>query len=113
MGSARPVVIANSEARVDDYLFTHAHHHAVCCNILKPPCMSAVVQGGGTLNFSCLNFPLSPPQPLFVVVHTCKIIQLCNTTTLNPLPAAGPWQDAVLPIQLMYESVILCLLVCA
>lgn len=62
--------------------------------------MSAVVQAGGMLNLNYFNFPLSPPEPLSAVVQTCNIarLQLHNSTTPNPLLAAGPWQDAVLLI---------------
>lgn len=112
----------NSVARADDYLFTHAHHHAPWSNRLKcstmatkPPCMSAVVQASDTLNLNSFNFLLRPPEPLCAVVKTCNIarLQLHNSATPNPLPAAAPWQDAVLLIQLMYEGFILCLLMCA
>lgn len=126
MGSAAHfallVAITNSKARVDDYLFTHAHRHAPWCNrskcstmVTKPPCTSAAVQAGGTLNMNNFNSPLSPPEPLSAVVKTCNSarLQLYNSTTPNPLPAAGPWQDAVLLIQLMYEGFTLCLLMCA
>lgn len=116
------MAITNSVARADDYLFTHAHHHAPWGNrlkcstmVTKPPCMSAVVQAGGTLKLNNFNFLHRPPEPLFAVVKTCNIarLQLLNSTTPNPSPAAAPWQDAVLLIQLMYEGFILCLLMCA
>lgn len=96
------MAITNSKARADDYLFTHAHHHAPRWNrlkcstmVTKPPYMSAVVQAGGTLHLNNFNCPLSPPEPLSAVAQTCNIarLQLHNSTTPNPLLAAGPWQD--------------------
>lgn len=112
------MAITNNVARVDDYLFTHAHHHAPLCNrlkcstmVTKPPCMSAVVQSGGKMNLNNFSFSLCPSEPLSAVVKTCNIarLQLHNSTTQNPLPAAAPWQnlfftvygqDTVLLIQL-------------
>ena len=102
--------------------------HAPWCNRLKctttatkPPRMSSVVQAGGTPNFNDVNLSpplphlslslsLSPPEPLFAVVQTCNAarLQLHNSSIPNPSPAAGPWQDAVLLIWLMYEGFILC-----
>lgn len=63
------------------------------------------------LNFNNFTFNLSPPESLSAVVQTCNIaqLQLHNSATSNPLPVAGPWQNAVSLIQLIYKGFILCL----